>query len=253
MDSNGLLSTVVDIFTKASDSAATGIASGAATLVIDLVRRRLVGSQEGRSVLAQVEENPSEVAAANALRAVLEREIAADSTFRAQLAAAVAGPPPVHQPSTIAHSVVLGSGNRLGKSQISLGPLTINNTRTARISLLAIAAAVAALLSLCGYLLADSFSSDSAGSVSNREVCEQALPLRTQVADMGDAAYAANVDKWRSVIDLASHASDARLAAYGKFAEQHYRNLPNYYSPLTDIIDYSCNGDASGLTDTPAP
>jgi hypothetical protein len=253
MVADGLLSTVVDVVTKASDSAATGIASGAAALVIDLVRQRLNNSQEGRTVLARVDENPTEIATATALRAVLEREVTADSAFQSQLAAALAGPPPTYQPGTIAHSVVLGSGNKLGKTQISLGPLTINNTRTARMSLLASAVALVALLSFGGYVLADAFSSSSAGSVSNQEICEQASPLRAQVADTDAATYAANIDKWRNVIDLTTRASDPRLAKYGKFANQYYRNLPDYYIPLSDIIDYSCNGDASGLTDTPTP
>ncbi|MFJ7201078.1 MULTISPECIES: hypothetical protein [unclassified Streptomyces] len=253
MEADGLISTVVGIVTKASDSAATGIASGAAALIIDLVRQRLNSSQEGRTVLARVDENPTDVATATALRAVLTRETTVDNAFRAQLTAALAGPPPAYQPGSIAHSVVLGSGNKLGRTQISLGPLTINNTRTARMSLLASAVALAALLSFGGYMLADTFSSDSAGSVSNQEICEQALPLRAQVADTDAATYAASIDKWRSIIDLTTHASDPRLAQYGKFANQYYRNLPNYYSPLTDIIDYSCHGDADGLTETLTP
>ncbi|MET9386332.1 hypothetical protein ABZY09_36080 [Streptomyces sp. NPDC002928] len=253
MEADGLLSTVVDIVTKASDSAATGIASGTAALVIDLVRRRLINSQEGRTVLAQVDESPNEPATVDTLRSVLAREIAADGAFQAQLTAAVAGPPPAHQPSVISHSVVLGSGNKLSKTQISLGPLTINNTRTARISLLASAVTLAALLSFSGYMLAETFFSSDSANVSNQEICDQASPLLPQVADTDAATYAAHIDEWRNVIDLTMRASDARLASYGKFANQYYRNLPNYYSPLSDIIDYSCTGDASGLTDTPAP
>ncbi|GGS90258.1 hypothetical protein GCM10010206_61290 [Streptomyces cinerochromogenes] len=252
MESDGLLSTVVEIVTKASDSAATGMASGAAAIVVDLVRRRLIRSPEGRTALAQVDESPQEPASVDSLRSVLARELEGDDAFRAQLTAAVAGPPPAHQPSSIAHSVVLGSGNKLGRSQISLGPLTINNTRAARTSLLVSAVVLAALLSFVGYMLADTFSSGESADVSNQEICNQATPLRAQVADTDTATYAAHIGEWRNVVDLTMRASDARLARYGRFADQHYRNLGNYYIPLSNIIDYSCGGDASGITDIPA-
>ncbi|MEW2297556.1 hypothetical protein ABZ719_33460 [Streptomyces sp. NPDC006743] len=147
--------------------------------------------------------------------------------------------------------MVLGSGNRLGKSQIALGPLTINNTRTARTSLLAAAVVLAALLSLVGYMMADTFSSGESGDVSNQEICDQATPLRAQVADTDAATYAAHISEWRSVVDLSKQASDARLAKYGRFADRNYRNVGNYYIPLSDIIDYSCRGEASGITDIP--
>ncbi|WP_158771753.1 hypothetical protein [Streptomyces sp. NRRL S-340] len=252
MESDGLLSTVVEIVTKASDSAATGIASGTAAIVVDLVRRKLTHSQEGRTALAQVDESPQDPAAVDSLRSVLARELDGDGAFMAQLAAAVAGPPPAHRPSSIAHSVVLGSGNRLGKSQISLGPLTINNTRTARTSLLAFAVVLAALLSFVGYVLAGTFSSGDSADVSNQEICNQATPLRAQVADTDTATYAAHINEWRSVVDLTKRASDARLAKYGRFADQNYRNLGNYYIPLSNIIDYACTGEASGINDIPA-
>lgn len=138
----------------------TAMATGAGTetgrALGDLIRARLGTSDEGRAALARVSAEPADPTAAQALQEAIREAIAADSEFQSRVAAALAGPPPAASPApTISHSyegsIVIGAGSKVRRSQISLGALTINNTRSARVSLTALAALLVALLALAAY------------------------------------------------------------------------------------------------------
>ncbi|MFD4905168.1 hypothetical protein [Kitasatospora purpeofusca] len=96
--------------------------------------------------------DPMDPAAAQGLQEAIREAIAADPEFQGRVAAALAATVPVVPPAnTINHSIVIGAGSKVRRSHISLGPLTINNTRNARVSLTAIAALLLALLALAAY------------------------------------------------------------------------------------------------------
>lgn len=151
---------------------ATGAGTEAGRALGDVVRARLGTSDEGRDALARVSADPADPAAAQGLQEVIREAIAADPEFQGRVAAAMAGPSPATPPAhTISHSykdsIVIGAGSKVRRSQISLGPLTINNTRSARASLTAAAALLLALLALAAYGGAQVISGDDSPGVSS--------------------------------------------------------------------------------------
>ncbi|WP_266736237.1 hypothetical protein [Streptomyces platensis] len=151
---------------------ATGAGTEAGRALGDVVRARLGTSDAGRAALARVNADPADPAAAQGLQEAIREAIAADPEFQGRVTAALAGPPPAAPPAyTISHSykdsVVIGPGSKVRRSQISLGPLTINNTRSARVSLTAAAALLLALLALAAYGGAQVITGDDSPWVSS--------------------------------------------------------------------------------------
>ncbi|MFF1282919.1 hypothetical protein ACFVY4_19485 [Streptomyces sp. NPDC058299] len=132
---------------QAAGGTVTAVGSGAGQMVTDLVRERLARSDTGRSAIRSVEAQPADPQAAAGLRAVLQAEVDADPDFARQIAAALAAVPP--QP--VSGSITIDGSTVRGRNTISLGPVTINNTRNARYSLLTAALVFVALVALGVY------------------------------------------------------------------------------------------------------
>ncbi|MFJ2770442.1 hypothetical protein [Streptomyces sp. NPDC087300] len=110
--------------------ALTAAASGAAnTAASELVRDRLGRSARGRAALDAVAEAPDDPEASGSARAALADEIDADAEFAGRLAVLL------HAPSHQYTGSVVMTGSKVTRSQIALGPVTINNTRTGRLAL----------------------------------------------------------------------------------------------------------------------
>jgi hypothetical protein len=157
-----LVSEILRIAAQGAGSAASAAGGAAAETLIAALRERLGGGEGDLAALDTFLGNPGDAAGAAAVRAVLEREMAADPGFGLRLkslAEAAAAPP--HQ--TITGSVVIGSGARVGRSQISLGPLTVNNTRQGLSLLAALAVVLVILLAMAGYGGARLFADDGPG------------------------------------------------------------------------------------------
>ncbi|MEU0053823.1 hypothetical protein [Streptomyces sp. NPDC006309] len=152
---------------------ATGAGTEAGRALGDVVRARLGTSEEGRAALARVSAAPADPNATQGLQEAIREAIEADPDFQHRVAAALAGSSQAAPPAyTISHSyedsIVIGAGAKVRRSQISLGPLTINNTRSARVSLTAAAALLLALLALAAYGGAQVIAGDdSPGVVSS--------------------------------------------------------------------------------------
>ncbi|MFI0191762.1 hypothetical protein ACH4PW_29970 [Streptomyces sp. NPDC017082] len=152
---------------------ATGAGTEAGRALGDVVRARLGTSEEGRAALARVSAAPADPNATQGLQEAIREAIEADPDFQDRVAAALAGSSRAAPPAyTISHSyedsIVIGAGAKVRRSQISLGPLTINNTRSARVSLTAAAALLLALLALAAYGGAQVIAGDdSPGVVSS--------------------------------------------------------------------------------------
>lgn len=86
-----------------------------------------------------------------------------------------------------------------------------------------------AVLAGCALL---ALSACGAPAVSSSEICGEARPLLALVANSGPEGYAAQVDKWRKVLDMAKDAEDPALAEFARLADERSRNAGNYYSPL---------------------
>ncbi|MGC0334063.1 hypothetical protein RKD23_007053 [Streptomyces sp. SAI-170] len=111
---------------QALSAAASGAANTAAS---DLVRGRLSQSARGRAALDELTDAPNDPEAGRNVRAALTEEINTDAEFAGRLHVLLRTSSEQHS-----GSVVL-TGSTVTRSQIALGPLTINNTRAGRLSL----------------------------------------------------------------------------------------------------------------------
>ncbi|MFD6184865.1 hypothetical protein [Streptomyces goshikiensis] len=163
----------------------------------DLVRARLGTSEEGRAALDGVSADPADPSAVRGLQEAIREALAADPDFQTRLAVALAGPPPDVPPAhavspQFTGSIIIGGGSKVRSSQISLGPLTITNTRATRASLTGIAALLVALLALGLYrgvqLLTGDDSPRSAAGASSGPKSPTATPSRSASGTSDDAA-----------------------------------------------------------------
>ncbi|WP_406514562.1 hypothetical protein OG851_43435 (plasmid) [Streptomyces sp. NBC_00161] len=163
----------------------------------DLVRARLGTSEDGRAALDGVSVDPADPSAVRGLQEAIREALAADPDFQTRLAVVLAGPPPdvppVHAVSPqYTGSIIIGGGSKVRNSQISLGPLTITNTRVTRASLTGIAALLVALLALGLYrgvqLLTGNDSPRSAAGASPDPKSPTATPSRSASGTSDDAA-----------------------------------------------------------------
>ncbi|MFC9243755.1 hypothetical protein ACFT7S_06785 [Streptomyces sp. NPDC057136] len=169
--------TAVQILTDLATGAATALGAEAGEALADLVRARLGTSDRGRAALAGLGSDPADPSATQGLQEAIREALVADPDFRHHMTAVLAGPPPAIAPAytvspSYANSIVIGSGSKVRRSQISLGPLTVNNTRSARGALVGIVAVLLALLALGGYgavqLFTDDDSPGRSGETSGR-------------------------------------------------------------------------------------
>ncbi|MFD8824774.1 hypothetical protein ACFV1C_20750 [Streptomyces sp. NPDC059605] len=105
-------------------------ASGAAnTAVSDLVRGRLSRSDRGRAALDELVDSPDDPETIRRVQDALAEEISGDTEFAGRLAVLL------HASSQQHTGSVVPTGSTTTRSQIALGPLTINNTPAGRLSL----------------------------------------------------------------------------------------------------------------------
>lgn len=155
MDVPSLATTAVQMIfglvTGATDRLGNRALQEAAYRAYDLIRQRLENSDLGRLALNQFDDQPAEQLQQEILRSVLAEAITSDPDFAQRL-----------QDTATAYIAAQGSrssvgGNQdnvnvttvsgiKGRNQISIGPMTITNTRQTRISLLAIAGVLSLLI-----------------------------------------------------------------------------------------------------------
>ncbi|WP_369141783.1 PQQ-binding-like beta-propeller repeat protein [Streptomyces sp. R44] len=111
----------------------------------DLVRSRLSSTERGRGALAGLVAAPEDPGARQAAVEALQAEIDADPDLRQQLQ--------IHLSNSRSQNTgsVLIAGSTISRSQISLGPITVNNTRSGRLVLVLAGALVLSLLALLAY------------------------------------------------------------------------------------------------------
>lgn len=144
MEASELAVMAVGVVVAAATGAATAVGEGAGAAVTELVRARLAGTERGRTALEELDASRSPAARSDA-QDVLRDEIEADPELRRQMEIHLSAP------STHTENSVVITGSRLSRSSISLGPLTINNTPSARAFLVAATALLLALLALGVY------------------------------------------------------------------------------------------------------
>lgn len=138
-----------DLAAMAAQALSVAPPGAAHTAASDLVRGRLSRSDRGRSALDELAHAPDDPEVSSKVRAVLAEEISGDPEFAGRLAVLLHASSQEHtarehtaqghtsqQHTSQQHigSVVL-TGSKVSRSQIALGPLTINNTPAGRLSL----------------------------------------------------------------------------------------------------------------------
>ncbi|MFI1015878.1 hypothetical protein [Streptomyces sp. NPDC020965] len=139
------------IVVAAITGAGTEIGAGTVQAVSGLVRERLGRSEQGQAALTGLDESPEDSTAADRLQAALRDVLDTDREFGQRLTTLLQPPPPPPEPPAPPGSVIVGDGNRLRGSNISLGPLTISTTRGGPGALLALVVLVLGIVVLAVY------------------------------------------------------------------------------------------------------
>ncbi|MFF5474736.1 hypothetical protein [Streptomyces achromogenes] len=145
METSELAALAVTVMTATATGAAGAVGQGAGTAVAEVLRARLVSTERGRAALDTLSRAPEDRAVQDAARSVVREEIEADPELRRRLLSQLTAP------GTSATGSLLISGSRVSRSSITLGPLTINNTRGGRVVIALVAAVLLALVVLGVY------------------------------------------------------------------------------------------------------
>ncbi|MFE2335569.1 hypothetical protein [Streptomyces coelicoflavus] len=166
MDAPDMVSKVLHILAQGADGALSAAGGTAAQTLIAALRERLGGAEEDRTTLDTFLGNPDDAAVTAAVRAILEREVAADPGFGRRLRA-LADASTERPPQSITGSVVISGGSRVGRNQISLGPLTVNHNGQGWWLLAVLAVALVVLVALAGYGGVRVFTDGNGGTKPN--------------------------------------------------------------------------------------
>ncbi|WP_101385999.1 hypothetical protein [Streptomyces sp. TLI_146] len=143
-----MIDRVLEIFTQMADGTAVAAGTGVGQAVSDVVRERLATTDRGRTAMHAVAGGQRDPDAISELRTLLQAEVDSDPDFARRLSEAMAGPRPAEVPRSTTHSITFENATLRGRNTISLGPVTFNNTRNNRLSLLAAALVLVALVAI---------------------------------------------------------------------------------------------------------
>lgn len=143
-----MIDRVLEIFTQMADGTAVAAGTGVGQAVSDMVRERLTATDRGRTAIRAVVGGRRDPDALSELRTLLQAAVDSDPDFARRLSEAMAGPRPAEVPRSTTHSITFEGTTVRGRNTITLGPVTFNNTRNTRVSLLAVALVLAALVGI---------------------------------------------------------------------------------------------------------
>ncbi|MEV5972278.1 hypothetical protein [Streptomyces sp. NPDC051921] len=138
--------------------AATGLGEGMGAVVAEAVRSRLRTTDRGRVALERLDDDPAAPGVREEAQDVLREEIEADPEWRDRLQVQLTSRST--QTTTQTTGSVVINGGRVSRSQITLGPLTVNNTSGGRAVLAVALVLVLALVSLGTYGVVQIVTSD---------------------------------------------------------------------------------------------
>ncbi|MFE3830845.1 hypothetical protein [Streptomyces sp. NPDC059092] len=134
---------------------AVGSVSAAGTevgqAIVSAIRDRLGGTDRGREALDSLDQQPEDPAAVAAVGDLLRTEVDADPAFAERLSALLAQQRTAVSARVTTGSITLDGTTIRGRNTISLGPVSISNTRNVRLSLIAAAVAFVGLVGLGVY------------------------------------------------------------------------------------------------------
>ncbi|MEV0324382.1 hypothetical protein ACIBKX_14660 [Streptomyces sp. NPDC050658] len=204
-----------DLAAMAAQALTAAVSGAANTAASELARGRLSRSARGRAALEELTDTPDDPEASRSAQAALAEEISADGEFADRLAVLLNAPSHQHTGSVVV------TGSKVTRSQFALGPLTINNTRTGRLSLavgVVLALAMVALAVYGGVRLVDD-DAPPRGASSDRGAARAdgrsaALPpttdtVRRILPDRG--SMDAEVYPWAGTPKLRTSAAELRI------------------------------------------
>ncbi|MFH8976119.1 hypothetical protein [Streptomyces sp. NPDC017890] len=144
METAELAAAAIGLLAATVTGVATGVGERTGSEVVQVVRERLGASERGRRALAELEEAPDAERARGEAEAVLRDEVEADAGLRYALTMHL------YPPVTQTRGSVVITGGRVSRSQITLGPLTINRPSTTG-GLVALAVALVVAVTLIVY------------------------------------------------------------------------------------------------------
>ncbi|MCX5232608.1 hypothetical protein [Streptomyces sp. NBC_00233] len=146
-----MVETVLQILQQMASGSLTVVGTEVGQAVFSAVRERFVGTDAGRDALTALEERPEDAASADQVRALLLVETDTDPAFAERLSALLSVQHPLGPARVTTGSITFEGTTLRGNNTISLGPVSISNTRTTRWSLVAAAVALVALVVLGVY------------------------------------------------------------------------------------------------------
>lgn len=146
-----MVETALQILQQMASGSLTVVGTEVGQAVCSAVRDRFVGTDAGRDALTALEERPEDAASADQVRALLLVETDTDPAFAEQLSVLLSVQHPSGPARVTTGSITFEGTTLRGNNTISLGPVSISNTRTTRLSLVAAAVVLAALVALGGY------------------------------------------------------------------------------------------------------
>ncbi|MFJ1802244.1 hypothetical protein [Streptomyces sp. NPDC088180] len=146
-----MVEAVVQLITQLAGGTAAAVGTGLGHEVSVMVRERLGGSERGRLAVRAVDEQPEDAEAVGELRSLIQSEVDTDPDFARRIAAAMPPSMPTEPPVAMLGSIRIDGATMRGHNTISLGPVTFNNTRNVRSSLIAAALVFVGLVALGVY------------------------------------------------------------------------------------------------------
>ncbi|MFD6473111.1 hypothetical protein ACFWEH_06350 [Streptomyces anulatus] len=146
-----MVETVLQIVMQMASGAAATAGTEMGQTISTMVRDRLEGTDRGSAALRAAEERPDDPEAVDELRTLLQAEVDADQGFAERLAAALTALADADLTRTTTGSITLQGSTVRGRNTFALGPVTFNNTRNVRLSLVAGALVFVALAVLGVY------------------------------------------------------------------------------------------------------
>ncbi|MGC9494924.1 hypothetical protein [Streptomyces sp. WG7] len=144
METAELAAAAIGLLAATVTGVATGVGERTGAEVVQVVRERLGASERGRRALAGLEADPDAAEARGDAEAVLRDAVEADAGLRYALTMHL------YPPATETAGSVVITGGRVSRSQISLGPVTINKPSTTG-GLVALAVALVVAVTLIVY------------------------------------------------------------------------------------------------------
>ncbi|MCX4777903.1 hypothetical protein [Streptomyces sp. NBC_01264] len=161
-----LAAATVDAVARAATAAVTSAGGAAGGMVVDLVRGRLNGVDQGAEAVAAVERTPEDPDARSQLREKLAAVLSEDPAFAAYLASVLAPPPPASPPSLVGSINIDRNGRARGT--FVLGDQAVTKIRQgspgALVGLLLIAALLVTAIYGLGRLVTDDDGQSPGGS-----------------------------------------------------------------------------------------